>query len=508
MMKSKDKTHLQLRDSFFPELDSELNRFKQIYYGEISKNEDLLKKNYSFLSSEDNNDNNNHIYSLNDYDIISNNNSMENFQKKSSLFQSDKNNNNPLNIYKEIKLYIEKFINNYKNEKILLSFILKEIFNAIIIIIKDFIKTNNSSFSENKQNPFITTSDECNTIRNSQSRYGDLDLNINSKIVFLLTIQKLNDKIKKLEEEIEFFKNILNIPRKKIFGQEFINLFKKKYSEQKAKNKKEEYKYLFCIEEQEKKIKSLEKELKKKQNENLPIEKARLLRCFPNFHQYNFKEDINPKSIPMFQQFKIEKTMEKDNSKTARNLSQYMKQKKALFNNDSCSYDRKKLFLTNSDLFPKNNSIINKKDKSKNKKKCNNCNIELNNNYEININPIDKKHIRIKKHFYRTNNNSINVRNNNKGSDYINGLLQDYHPKTILDHNKEFFISHPTLDIAGVIKKKELKYVGLPQKLIKLKVHKHLEKNMLITFPSSLNETLLNLEKLRKCRNIKNEYKY
>ena len=43
----------------------------------------------------------------------------------------------------------------------------------------------------------------------------------------------------------------------------------------------------------------------------------------------------------------------------------------------------------------------------------------------------------------------------------------------------------------------------MPKKLLKFKVHKSLEKNALFTFPSSLNETLVNLEKLRKYRNIK-----
>ena len=69
-----------------------------------------------------------------------------------------------------------------------------------------------------------------------------------------------------------------------------------------------------------------------------------------------------------------------------------------------------------------------------------------------------------------------------------------------MDNNREFFIAHPTLGIAGVIKKKEIKYVGLPKKIIRLKVHKSLENNMLISFPSTINETLVNLEKLRKCK--------
>jgi hypothetical protein len=105
--------------------------------------------------------------------------------------------------------------------------------------------------------------------------------------------------------------------------------------------------------------------------------------------------------------------------------------------------------------------------------------------------------------------NNSQAKNKNKTINYgikdrnIFDLLKDYHPKTILDNKKEFFLAHPTLDTAGIVKKKERKYVGIPKKLLKLKVHKSLEKNMQITFPSYLNETMVNLEKLRKCRNIK-----
>ena len=78
-----------------------------------------------------------------------------------------------------------------------------------------------------------------------------------------------------------------------------------------------------------------------------------------------------------------------------------------------------------------------------------------------------------------------------EGARLVSELIEKYHPKTILDNKKEFFISHPTLNIAGIIKRKDLKYEGLPKKIIRLKLHKNLEKIMRITFPSSLNETFL-----------------
>ena len=161
--------------------------------------------------------------------------------------------------------------------------------------------------------------------------------------------------------------------------------------------------------------------------------------------------------------------------------------------------------LTNSDFndIKKNNSVTRKDNVLKINKSKNN-NIALYNDNKI-INNV----LKIKKHIFNNNSNTINY-NDGKEQKKLNEILKDYHPKTILDNKKEFFIAHPTLNIAGFVKKKEVKYVGLPKKLIRLKVHKSLEKNIMMTFPSSLNETLLNLEKLRKCKNtinVDNEHK-
>ena len=54
----------------------------------------------------------------------------------------------------------------------------------------------------------------------------------------------------------------------------------------------------------------LEEKLKIKNNQNLPKETLKAIRCFPNFVQYDFKEDINPKTILLSQFFQKEK--EKD----------------------------------------------------------------------------------------------------------------------------------------------------------------------------------------------------
>ena len=509
MLKSNINQNKRLTNEILSEINSDLNRFQNLYHTENNKKDNLLNKNYSYLLNDEK-EYNNFISDLNDFDLISIDNSTNNDNKLNKIFQNDNDNNNPLTVYKEIKIFIEKFINEYITEKTAIYFTLKEVFNAIIIIIKNFTENYNSSRNENKQNLFITS--DGHNIKSSRFNLSNLELDINSKIVFLLSIQKLNDKIKKLQEEIEFFKNIIDIPKKKIYGQNIVDMFKKKYMDQKIKNKKEEYKYLLCIEEQEKRINSLQKELKKKEKENLPIDTIKLVRCFPNFHQYDFKEDINPKSIPLFHQFNIEKIidkyLQKDNFKTPRNLSQKMKNRKILFDNNNSS-DKSKLLFTNTDLYVKKNVSKTKRDKPFNLKKIKSYNLEINN--FNNINSKDNEYRKNKTCFFNTDSNLIKNNKDEKDQKHLKKNIRNYHPKTILDNKKEFFIAHPTLNIAGVIKKKELKYVGLPKKIIKLKVHKSLEKNMMITFPSSLNETLVNLEKLRKCKIINNittnEYK-
>ena len=517
MLKPKEKYNIRLKNKLLPEIDSEVNRFKKLYYSEISKNDNLLKNNDSYISHDESNIfNNNQKYNsaLNDLDILTINNSTNNNTKKSPIVETQKNNNNPISIYDEIKIYIENFINNYINEKSSVVFVLNEILNATILIIKDFIdniKNNNSSLSVNKNDLFVTGEEENNT-QKYHSKIN-LELSINSKIVFLLKIQKLNNKIKKLKEELDFFKNIIEIPKKGKIGNNFLEMFKKKYMEQKIKNKKEELNFLLCIGEQEKKISSLEKQLNEKEKENLPGETIKSIRCFPYFHQYDFKEDINPKSIPLFQQFqkekKVENYLKKQIFESPKNLLNSIKNKKVLNNNNSSNNNRTKLLLTNpefSKLYKRNNYTTFKPKKEKTINNINiikRYNISLTNDNKNNFEEKNEYNNSDKKIKKRIINTDFNIKEKNLTTAY--DFFKEYFPKTILDNKREFFVAHPTLSIAGVIKKKEVKYVGLPKKLIRLKVHKNLEKNMMITFPSSLNETLVNLEKLRCCKSNNND---
>ena len=487
MTESEDKPNMRKKNKLNLELNQDSNDFIKLFDSEIYTKEVLMKQNNSYSSNIDNKktiSNPREVGLLSN--ILSSANTNNNIKEDNNL----KNETNPIILYDKIKLNIENFINEYIKEKNLVIFILKDILTATVIIIKDFIenKSNNLSLSSNNinNNDFFLT--EGAQIKQSNSSLFDLD--INSKIVFLVKIKKLNERIRKLQEEMDFYKRIINSQKNYKYGRDFANIFKNKIMEQKEKSKKEEIRYLFCIEEQEKKISSLEKELKKKENENLPFETLKSIRCFPYFNQYDFKKDINPKTIPMYHQFQFNKLI-----KPSKNLSN---PKEKGLNKNKSDKNRTQFYLTNA--LNKYISFEPKKSKAMTLRKCKNENKTINNfsnilNTEENI--LNNSNMK---------NRNLTLNDNEKKEDVsIHKIINNYHPKTFLNNKKEFFVAHPTLGSIGVAKKNEMKYAGIPKKILKLKLHKNLEKNMQITFPSSLNETLVNLEKLRKFKNIKNQ---
>ena len=511
MKEQKKNPNSRIKNKILPDINLDSYLFKKMQNSVFTSKDKFFKQNDLNLSNDENKK---YFSVINDYDMISgriNSLNNNNNNQKNSLDNINQKNVNPLLVYEEIKSHIEQFISNYITEKASVSSALKEILNTTIIIIKDFIdnKHNNSLLNDNTQNLNMTYDGERQVdggrgTKNSLNINSSYELDINSKIVFILKIQKLNDRIKTLLEENEFYKNMIKF-EKKNEGKNLIEIFKKKFMEYKAKNKKAELQYLFFIKELEKKINSLENELRKKIKENLPIDTIKKLRCFPYFHQYDFKEDINPKSIPLFQQFQqyraVKSLKKKSNSNSFKN-------KKVLIGNNS-SDNGNKLFITNPEseiTRPKikNNLFETRIDKrnlnkiKKNSKSTNNYSYNYINNDEniFNYSPKNINNLNLETNII----NDTEQNDQNKLYKYI----KEFQPKTILDNKREYFLAHPNLNIAIAFKKKkDNKYVAMPKKLLKFKVHKSLEKNALFTFPSSLNETLVNLEKLRKYRNIK-----
>ena len=485
MKESEDKPNMRKKNKLNLEFNQDSNDFIKLFDSELSTKEALIKQNNSYSSNLDNKK-----FILNSKEVGLLSNVLSSTNNNTTEDNNLKNENNPINIYDKIKLNIEKFMSEYNKETNLLIYILKEILAATVIIIKEFIENKSSNLSVssnniNNNNFFLTEGGQ-----NKQNNSSIFDLDINSKIVFLVKIKKLNERINKLQEEMNFYKTIINSQKNYKYGRDFAEIFKNKIMEQKEKNKKEAFTYLFCIEEQEKKISTLEKELKKKENENLPFDTLKSIRCFPYFNQYDFKKDINPKTIPLYHQFQFNKLI-----KPSKNLSN---PKEKGSNNMLSAKNKTQFYIANS----LNNyiSFEPKKKKAMTLRKCKNVNNTLNNFSNIittEDNNINNSNIKIK--------NLILNGNETKVNDFIHNIINNYHPKTFLNNKKEFFVSHPTLGSIGVAKKNEMKYAGIPKKILRLKLHKNLERNMQITFPSSLNETLVNLEKLRKFKNIKNQ---
>ena len=417
---------------------------------------------------------------------------------------------------------LERLSTNFNHNKKLLFKLLKEISTAINLLINEFIDESNKKFDlnndeENINNFFLT---ENFYEKNKEEQNKPYKLNTNSKVVFLLKIDILNRKIISLNEEIKRLKILLfnsNIKMNNVKANNYYKFFMKKFKEIKDRKKCYDFKYLIFIENQKNKIMELEEKLKIKKNQNLPKETLKAIRCFPNFVQYDFKEDINPKTIPLSQFFKKNKEREKEleiikktpkngiiNSSSVINKSKNQLQIQSLPNtiNSTYSQDRKR--------YKTKEITINDKIKTDGKN-CNTINIkDIKNNFKlfsINNRYFSNNHINFNKTYkiqdsdsgkskYKTLNNEKKTKKKGKAENDLIKEIKEFNPKTIINNKKEFFIAHPTLDIAGIAKGKEQIYIGLPKKLLRLNKGGNFKSTMMV-FPSSLNETMVNLEKLR-----------
>ena len=426
---------------------------------------------------------------------------------------NNKNNNYSL-LLQNIIIILEKLVITFKDEKKLLYNILKEFYTTINILIKEFIPDFNNKIDISNLSSFLTeeNNDEENIVSNEEAKENELD--INSKIVFLLKIKVLNRKISSLNKELKTLKKIIYNNSSDNKNNNHYNFMIKKLKELKNKIKIDEFKYLFYIDSQKKKIMELEEQLKAKRYENLSKEDLKSIRCFPNFVQYNFKEDIDIKSLPLSEFLKLESKQKNKSSNTRKNIKKSFSSKNKLLirnidkdinkNEKNISKEEENEVIlddkfitdinnkTNDIMNIKRNNIINIKNNFiiyENKKNANNFNFDflfdsdfLKKNYET-INPAEKILFENKIKKFIINKNILDE-------------IKRFKPKTLINNKKEFFIAHPTLKIAGVHKGKEQIYSGLPKKLLNLGKGGKFKSARMI-FPSSLNETMVNLEKLR-----------
>ena len=246
--------------------------------------------------------------------------------------------------------------------------------------------------------------------------------------------------------------------------------------------------YLFCIGENQNQIAELNKIIKMQTIEHLPKSELNKVICFPQYSKFDVNDDINPKSIPMYLTSINKRTQTPKSLK--RNESQ-LSQDNSIFN---------KFFQT--ELKKMKNSFSSSYDNS-NKKEDNNKNDEINFEKEKENQKVYEKEKEIKE--------VIEL-----GQKYFN---ENIHSSTnIFKNSKNYFLTHPKLNYINDVNSRNnitrFKFGNqmnsLPKQLKSLKAIFKSQKNTFNNaFPSSLNETLLNIEKLKTSKNFRSiNYKF
>ena len=226
-----------------------------------------------------------------------------------------------------------------------------------------------------------------------------------------------------------------------------MNKLSQKIHEMNLKFKIKELNYLFYIGECEKKINKLEKQLNVNSIDKLSKNELKKVLCYPNYLKFDVKEDVNLKSVPMYNKRKYRCQSSKIDNRYKNNIFSKSEIEISLENNKSCEN-----FIQNEE-------------------KCKNI-IELRkNDFEPQISNINK----------------------------------------IFEKDKNYFVSHPKLKYIKNLNdgnkliawKLENQINSLPKEISKLKTLSKTQKNAIIVFPSFLNETIVNLEKLRINKNFR-----
>ena len=241
-----------------------------------------------------------------------------------------------------------------------------------------------------------------------------------------------------------------------------IKYLRQKMTDLENKFKIEELNYLFCIGEQQKKISELENRLNLTTIENMPKEELKKIQCFPNYLKFDINEEtpnhkiMKPKCRSSIHRRKIPKKEFFDQSKDTN--------KKENENIDDEKNEGKGNISAN-------NLLKNFKENEENLKKA-------------------KEIIEIGKKVFNNQNSSI---------------------QQFFNQKKHFFISHPKLNYIKYgsegfhMKTWKINDMmeNMPKQLSKFKLSSKSQKNAIVIFPSSLNQTVVNLEKLRVSKNFR-----
>ena len=346
-------------------------------------------------------------------------------------------------ISKSIISKIEHLMSIYKYNKIKLYYSLNKIENYVNNLLKKSDSGNNKKISpsNNKDTEKLNKSNNENIGEEKEQEIGILQRKINK------LIQKQN--------EIE-------------------NNFKI-----------ERFRYLFCIGENQKQIKELKKRLNLLTIDKMPKNELNKVICFPNYTKFDITDEINPKSIPMY----LTKNKKTQTPKIIpRNNSQKPKR--------DTNFDFNQFFKTEL------------------KRYRNNISFSMNNSYKKEDN---NKNDTLGFEKEEEGRKIIGKENKLKDIDDTIKLGQKYFEEHIPEidkfftKKKNYFLSHPKLNYikdigggGGVMRWKVGNQINsLPQQIAKLKTVSRSKKNTIVVFPSFLNETLLNLEKLKNNKNFR-----
>ena len=377
-------------------------------------------------------------------------------------------------VFTSIISKIENIMNNYKQDIVKLYNILANIenfINSVVIEDESFRKTKNGkndnitilSLKGKIINYNLESIEEIKKNKGIPPPINDSNINKNNL--------SSNNILEGEQSELE-----CHIYKRK------INKLILKINEMENKFKLEKLSYLFYIGEYQKKVAELEKKLNLNSIDNMPKTEIKKLLCYPHYVKFDVNEDINPKSIPMFNlrkkkcqssihDFRRNKKIQLSKSDFGINssINNDLKPKDNNINVNSC--------IDLSDEIKSNNIVINEKLKNNEEEKFNEKEEEMNFN-DLDKIKIDSQILRIDKLFGK---------------------------------NKNFFLSHPKLAYIKSLKdgnklaswKLENQINSLPKELSKLKTLSKTQKNAIVVFPSFLNETMVNLEKLRTNKNFR-----